>query len=361
MRITQKDISRALGVSLITVSRALNSTGYVSKELKQRILDYAKEKSYVPHRASQVLVRNRVRRIAMFSSSLPAYFWEDIRKGVDVAAEQILPFDYDVRYHIIAEGDSDAYLRSVRDEIEKGAGALAFVNQRLYDMATLFRLAEREGVPYITFNVDAPRSKRLCYVGTNYQSGGRLAAEFIGKTLAFHERPRVLVISSTEPENRFADAPDINGERLRGYRDVMRTRFSRIESEVVHITTKLQKGYVDNQIFDLLKDRKGSVGAIYLIPAFNSVFLEALRSLGYRQTLTVLHDLDSSSMSHLETHGLSAVIYQNPILQGYYTVKTLERIVEADRGTKPEGIEIISNLIMAENRDLYRNHFQLIT
>lgn len=360
MRITQKDISRELGISLITVSRALNNTGYVSRELKRRILDYAAEKNYVPHRASQVLVRNKTHRVAMFSSSLPSYFWGDIRKGVDVAAGQIEPFNYDVEYFCIGESDYSSYLTAVRAEIEKGVEAFAFVNQRLYDMAELFDMVERSGIPYITFNVDAPQSRRLCYVGTDYQAGGRLAAEFLGKALSFCESPRVLVISSVEPENRFSDAPDINGERLKGFLSVIRESFPAIRSEVVHITTKLQAGHVDSQIVDVLREHRGRVEAVYMIPAFNVTFLNALQELRYERTLTVLHDLDSSSSHHLETHLLSAVVYQNPILQGYYTVKTLEHIVEFENREALEGTEIVSNLIFAENHDLYRNHYQLI-
>ena len=67
MGITQKDIAKALHLPLITVHRALNSSGYVSKELKGRILAYAREVRYVPHKASQVLKRNKVRKIAVFS------------------------------------------------------------------------------------------------------------------------------------------------------------------------------------------------------------------------------------------------------------------------------------------------------
>lgn len=210
MRITQKDISRKLGVSLITVSRALNGTGYVSKELRERILRYARENSYVPHRASQVLVRNRTHRVAMFSSSLPTYFWGDIRKGMSVAAEQIRAFDYDVRYHTVAEADSRAYIRKLRREIKEGAEAIAFVNQRIYDMDTIFGIADRAGIPYVTFNVDAPGSKRLCYIGSDYRAGGRLAAEFIGKALTFKPAARVLVITEDAREDRFSDAPNIN-------------------------------------------------------------------------------------------------------------------------------------------------------
>ena len=68
--VTQQDIADALGISLITVHRALNSSGYVSDTLKARILAYAKKVTYVPHKASQILKRNKVRKVASSWRSL---------------------------------------------------------------------------------------------------------------------------------------------------------------------------------------------------------------------------------------------------------------------------------------------------
>jgi len=65
MGLTQKEIARNLGISYMTVNRALNNNGYVSKELREKILSYANEMGYEPHRASQVLVRNTTRNIAL--------------------------------------------------------------------------------------------------------------------------------------------------------------------------------------------------------------------------------------------------------------------------------------------------------
>jgi len=68
----------------------------------------------------------------------------------------------------------------------------------------------------------------------------------------------------------------------------------------------------------------------------------------------VLHDLDKSSLHYLEAHPLMAVISQNPILQGYDAVRTLERIL--DTGSCPEDrIEIVHSLVFNENKEHYTN------
>lgn len=357
MRITQKGIARDLGISLITVSRALNDTGYVSGDLKKRILDYAKQKSYVPHKASQVLVRNKTVRLALFSSTLPDYFWNDIKKGMEIAADQILPFNYSVRYHMVPELDSERYIHLLQDEIRGGLHAAAFVNQRLYDMRTIIHILDDAGIPYVTFNVDEPECRRRCYIGSNYRDGGRLAADYIGRALQVKGGGRVLVVNSNEDADRFAKQPDINSERTAGFLSVMEKHYPEVECDVRYITSKLKVGYADSQIEDLLREVQGKVDGVYLIPAFNAVFLRALEKLAYQRTLTLLHDIDTTALRHLETRLLSAVVYQNPILQGYYTVKTLEHILESKGEAPLKDVEIVHNLVLAENRNLHRNQY----
>ncbi len=356
MRITQKEIAKSLGISLITVSRALNGTGYVSQELKDQILSFAKKHNYVPSKASQVLVRNKQRRIALFSSSLPAYFWDEIRRGVDIAAQQIEGFNYIITYHNIPEYDSDLYLKELEKLHAAGLDAVGFVNQRKYDMDRIIAKIDSFAIPYVTFNVDAPRSRRTCYIGSDYAAGGRLAAEFIGKMLRLKKQSSALVINLNEDTSTYSDAPDINTERLKGFLQIMRERYPHISCEIRMITTHYQPELMDSQIRDILAEREGKVDAVYLIPAFNRLFLNAIDSLDYRDTVTVLHDLDKTAISHLETHLLTAAIYQNPILQGYYAVKTLERILESPEETRFEDTEIIHNVVMAENKDLVTNY-----
>ena len=355
MRITQKEIAKRLGISLITVSRALNGTGYVSRELKEQILSFAEENRYVPSKASQVLVRNKQRRIALFSSSLPAYFWDEIRRGVEIATEQIEGFNYDISYHNIPEYDSELYLSELNRLYASGLDAVGFVNQRKYDMDRIIAKVDSFDIPYVTFNVDAPGSRRTCYIGSDYAAGGRIAAEFIGKMLRFREHSSVLVINLNEDTSTYSDAPDLNTERLKGFLQIMRDHYPSISCEIRMITTHYQPELMDSQIYDILKEREGKVQAVYLLPAFNTLFLEAIDALDYRNTVTVLHDLDKSAITHLESHLLTAAIYQNPILQGYYTVRVLERILESPEGTQFENTEIIHNIVMAENKDLVTN------
>ena len=330
MSVTQQDIADHLEVSLITVHRALHNTGYVSARLKERILSYAKEVEYVSHKASQVLVRNKTRKIAVFTSSMPRYFWNDIKTGVMIGAEQIQPFNYEMHYHAVPEKDSRAYLDLLEKELGEGLEAVAIVNQWIYDMAAIFARIDEAGIPDVTLNVDAPDSRRRCFIGPDYAAGGRLAAEFIGKALQFKDEPRVLVINALAQKKSESAAPDINKLRYDGFSDVMRQDFPRIECVADYSTTGIAPSRIEAQIEKMLKERKGDFDAIYLVPAYNAQFDRIIERIGFEKAVIVLHDLDTSSYRYLEKNLISAVIYQNPILQGYYAVKILENILEAE-------------------------------
>jgi len=357
MGITQKEIAEALKLPLITVSRALNNSGYVSKAMKTRILDYAHDVRYVPLKASQVLKRNKTRKIAVFSSSLPRYFWNDIHTGIVIGAEQIQPLNYQVNYHRIAEGNSDLYLERLEEEIRDGLEAVAFVNQWIYRMDRIISRITAAGIPFVTLNVDAPESRRLCYIGPDYHAGGRLAAEFIGKTMLFKGRARVLVLTTRPGSRADPRAPDINALRYDGFREVMEKHFPAITHETVDITKGMRSPAAERQIAELLAARRGGFDAAYMIPAYNSQFIRALEKAPDGRRIVVLHDLDSSSNHYLEKNLLTGVVYQNPILQGYYAVKILEDLLESGHPPGVRQINIVHSLILNENKDIYKNHY----
>jgi LacI family transcriptional regulator len=354
MRITQKTIARDLGISFMTVSRVFNNSGYVSQELRKRILDYAKKMDYQPHRASQVLVRNTMRTIAVFSSTMPEYFWDDIKRGVFRAAEHIKFFNYDVHYHRVPDFDTKRYCALLSKEIKNGLDAAAFVCQDIFDMNRIISMVEKANLPYLLYNVDASGAGRLCYIGSDYRSGGRLAANFIGKALEMKQNGRALVVGFIRKNFRFPAMPDINSERLEGFLSVMKERFPGVPCAVEYVDAK---SAVEQQIMGILRKYRAKTDAVYFLPAFNEIYHQALERYDYRRLITLQHDIDDSALSCLESDLLTAVVFQDPILQGYTVVRTLESILESKNREHLKDIEIAHTLVFRDNINFLRNHY----
>ena len=63
-----KDVSAACGVSVATVSKALNNHHDVGEETKERVREMARRMGYVPNFASKVLKTNRTYNIGVLFS-----------------------------------------------------------------------------------------------------------------------------------------------------------------------------------------------------------------------------------------------------------------------------------------------------
>jgi len=96
---------------------------------------------------------------------------------------------------------------------------------------------------------------------------------------------------------------------------------------------------------------------VYFIPAFNAQFIDAFQRVGPRSALVVLNDLDASAGQFLSGNALAAVIYQNPVLQGYYAVKVLENLLESGHPPEIRQIHLTHSVLLNENKDLNRNHY----
>lgn len=353
MRTTQKDIAAALNLSLITVQRAFNNSGYVSKEVKERIFAFAREVNYVPHKASQVLKRHRIRRIVLISTTEPSYFWADIRTGIELAAGEIEPFDYSVEYVQVPEPDAEGFLRALRSVVEAGVDALGFVHKWPSALGAATELLEQRSVPYVTFNVDARGSSRLCHIGPDYRSGGRLAAEYLGKALFFQPKASILVIGTIEDEAPARDAVSLGRLRWEGFQAVLAQHFPNVTADILCLPSNLSDAEAERELASIADSMGELPRAVYMTAPYNPAFIRAFERLDFDRFHSVLHDLDKTSFHCLEDHRLMAVVCQNPILQGYDTVKVLERVL--DSNAPPSDIEVVHSLVFNANKEHYSN------
>ena len=218
-RPTRQDIADSLGISIITVHRALNDTGYVSIDLRERIHAEAARIGYRPHRAAQSLVRSTSRELVVFSTESPTFHWDAVERGVRTAGSQIADFGYETRYERISRGDTGAYLKSLRSARRRGVSAVAVVNNLEYEMEAVFAFLDRWGVPYATLNIDAPTSRRRAFVGVDHAAEGRLAADFLAT--GARRGALVAVVSGLPRRATTLAGADIAAERFEGCREAL--------------------------------------------------------------------------------------------------------------------------------------------
>jgi len=102
MPTTLADIARALGVSKMTVSRAINNHPEIRPETRARILDAAQRMNYRPNQFARALTTNRSYLLGVVVPDLMHSYFAEICRGVEAIAK---PLGYQ---NLICSTDEDA-------------------------------------------------------------------------------------------------------------------------------------------------------------------------------------------------------------------------------------------------------------
>jgi LacI family transcriptional regulator len=82
-----KELSKLAGVSVATVSYALNGSGEVGEETRQRILKLAKENNYKPNSIAKSLRTSKSNTIGVLVEDITVWFVPEIIKGISAHAD----------------------------------------------------------------------------------------------------------------------------------------------------------------------------------------------------------------------------------------------------------------------------------
>ncbi len=82
-----KDVAKRAGVSVITVSRVVNETGYVQAETRARVRAAINELHYIPNQMASSLRSRQTRSIALMLPTIANSFWTTIARGAEDEAE----------------------------------------------------------------------------------------------------------------------------------------------------------------------------------------------------------------------------------------------------------------------------------
>ncbi len=115
--VTIKDVARAAGVSVATVSRVYNGADPVREETRQRVREVGGRLGYTPHGAARSLITSRTSTLGVILPDLYGEFFSEVIRGIDQAAQRH-------GYHLLISSSHDARpaveaaLRSMRGRVD---------------------------------------------------------------------------------------------------------------------------------------------------------------------------------------------------------------------------------------------------
>ena len=117
---------------------------------------------------------------ALVPKALGVPFYADAEKGCKQEAAKI---GAECLFTGPAQLDDAEQSRIVRDLITKKVAGIAIAPNNAESISKVISAALAKGIPVVTFDSDAPSSKRVAFIGTNNEAGGASAGEAFAKAL----------------------------------------------------------------------------------------------------------------------------------------------------------------------------------
>ena len=86
MPTTLADIARELGVSKMTVSRAINDNPLIAPETRNKVLEVARRLNYKPNQHARALATNRSQLIGIIVPDLMNLYFAEVIRAIETVA-----------------------------------------------------------------------------------------------------------------------------------------------------------------------------------------------------------------------------------------------------------------------------------
>lgn len=371
-KVTMKDVARYAGAAIGTVDRVLNSTGYVSDKKKEVILKAIKELNYIPDKVASALSRQKATNIAVVYPNVEKYFWEQIENGIKKAENQFEAYGLKVIRSYINSYDIEEQEKAVQQLIKNHEiQGLAIVPVHPSKLNPLINRLVDNGTPAVTFDSDAPSSKRMCFVGEDNVKGGSIAGKLM--TLFLGGRGKVAVLRGQRDmlaiqqrisgfiEKITNEFPDIEIARfydMYDNRENYEKNIKDIVAQIIDSNKILNKAKASNSDKAANSDDAansngtsdrvesslsvdGEINGIFVTNALVNIVGEAIRNSGNPGNIKLIgFDYSDEIDSLIREDVISATICTDLEFEGYEAIKLLFEAIREDR--KPQSEYIIT-------------------
>ncbi|MBC7189892.1 LacI family DNA-binding transcriptional regulator, partial [Candidatus Aerophobetes bacterium] len=218
-RVTQREIARKAGVSINTVSRALNNKPDINPATKKKIIQIAKDLGYVPNLLAKSLKSGETKTIGVVVSNLFNPFFGPVIYGID---EKIRKKGYSI---IICNSDND-YRReedAIMTLVKKRVDGILVTPVKKGSLDASF--LQNAKIPCVLM-MSQFKSENFDYVGFDDKMGTFLATEYLIKK----GHKRILYLSGPPYFS-------LSQDRLAGYRKALEDNKIKMDKNLIKFVT----------------------------------------------------------------------------------------------------------------------------
>lgn len=335
-QVTVEMIAKAANVSVGTVDRALNNRGRINAETRRRILEIADRLHYRPNKVASALGRQRKLRIAAITPCTPELFYRPIREGIEDALKETQ--DYGVKLDQLLYASSNLEeQRRLFETLDASLYDGIVLNGRSMDLTPYINKYTESGTAIITFNTDAPNSRRLFHVGANDLKSGRIAGEIMGRLM--HGQGRVALLVGSFPASQ---------ARIDGFLDAL-SAFPDISVEGFYDCD--EDASQTYSVVDSIIKKDPNIGGIFSNSTTGSVVSGTWMSdhRPARRPILVGFDVTEPVEQYLKQGFFDVAIDQEPRRQSYNAILLMYKHLTERWLPKTDHLEIRTNLVMKYN------------
>ncbi len=174
MAARMKDIAEDLGVSLMTVSKALRLHSDISEQTRERVLRRARELDFQPNLIARSLVTRRTYLVGVVIPDLMHSFFAEVATGL---SRRLAPHGYQT---VVANSDENAELEGSQIEmlLSRHVDGLVIASAQENWQSRMPGPLREGKIPYVLID-RMPDMAGIDYVGTRDEEVGALATEHL--------------------------------------------------------------------------------------------------------------------------------------------------------------------------------------
>lgn len=330
--VTIYDISKALNISASTVSRGLNNSPQVRKELRRKIVQTAQEMGYQHNKFAANLRQKRTRTLGVIIPRIDSHFMSTVISGMEKVA------NFSGYQLLISQSEESATLEEANIQALFNSRVDGLLVSLSYETKSqdAFRNVFRRDIPLVFFDRVFECANCVSVIIDNYRAGYEATKHLIDQGCR-----KIVHVSGSMNRNVYSD-------RFRGYRQAL-TDCSLGYDDRLLITTDLSDNSGEAIVRQLLGN--GTMpDAIFAANDTSAVSLICeLKKKGYRVPDDVaVVGFNDDPVSRIVEPNLTTVHYPGRAM-GEVAASTMIRILEGTQSEKVNSIILSHELIVRES------------
>jgi ribose transport system substrate-binding protein len=267
-------------------------------------------------------------------------FYSDVETGCKNEAQKI---GVECLFTGGTQVDEAEQVRVIRDLITKNVSGLAIAPNNPASVASVIEAAQAKGIPVITFDSDAPNSKRTSFVGTNNRQGGEEGGKAFKATLPNGGKYAIITGGL---------AADNLNERIEGFKSQLGSNFTEVAGSPFPCDDDANKGV--QLVQDVLSKNPDLSGfffsggwPMFAPQAYARAVKNKVEEIKAGKFAVVAFDVQDAQLQLLKQQYATALVGQRPITMGAKSIDVLNDLLA--KKSVPPVVDTGVDLVTAKN------------